>query len=250
MANRIYLNSLEKVDYAQREAFNSLRSNLMFCGAELKTLLFTSCNPNEGKSTVSFGLARSMAGNQKRVLYVDADMRKSVMMNRYQIQMEQKGQMGLTHFLSNQASLEDVIVDTNVEGLSMILTGPLSPNPTELLAGKRMDLLLEASKNHFDAVIIDSPPLGMVIDAAVLAPKCDGVILVIESDSVSRRAEMKVKKQLELTGCRILGAVLNKVGSERNGYYSKYGKYGKYGRYGRYGRYGYSKYGDYYGEEK
>ena len=246
MANKIFFNALGNMEYAQREAFNSLRSNLMFCGADIKTILFTSCNPDEGKSTVSFGLARSIAGNAKKVLYIDADMRKSVMMNRYQIRMENKEQKGLTHFLSNQARFEDVVVETNVEGLSMVLTGPLSPNPTELLGSAHMDMLLEAAKSRFDAVIVDSPPLGMVIDAAVIAPKCDGVIMVIESDSVSRRAEMKVKKQLEVTGCRILGAVLNKVGNERSGYYSKYGKYGKYGKYSKYGnKYGvYEKYGD------
>ena len=93
-----------------------------------------------------------------------------------------------------------------------------------------MEALLNAAREVFDLVIIDSPPLGMVIDAAVLAPKCDGVIMVIESDDVSRRTAVKVEKQLEMTGCRIIGAVLNKIDTEHRGYY--YGKYKyKYNKY-------------------
>lgn len=230
MTNKIYLEDLEIMDYACREAYNSLRSNLMFSGPDIKTILFTSCNPDEGKSTVSFGLARSAAGAGRKVLFVDTDLRKSVLQGRYQIKLEDKNQKGMAHYLSALASLNEVIVETNVENLYMILTGPLSPNPTELLAGSRMEALLAAARETFDMVIIDSPPLGMVIDAAVLAPKCDGVILVVESDAVSRRTAVKVKKQLEMTGCRIIGAVLNKIDTEHRGYY--YGKY-KY-RYNKY----------------
>lgn len=228
MQNKIYLGTLSKMDYACREAYNSLRSNLMFCGTDIKTILFTSSNPDEGKSTVSFGLAQSVAGSGSKVLFIDADLRKSVTQSRYQVKLDNRNQKGMTHFLSGQASLEEVLCETNVENLYMILTGPLSPNPTDLLAGERMHQLLESARKVFDMVIIDSPPLGMVIDAAVLAPKCDGVIMVIESDTVSRRTAMKVKKQLEMTGCRILGSVLNKVSNEKNGYYSKYRYYGEY----------------------
>lgn len=225
MENKIILNNLEELDYGRREAYNSLRTNLQFCGADLKTFLFTSCSPGEGKSTVSFELARSMAENGKKVIFMDADLRKSVTLSRYKAQSSNKGIRGLSHYLSKQADLDDIICDTNVHGLDMILTGPLSPNPTELLNGELFSLLIKYLKLEYDAVLIDSPPLGSVIDAAVIAPKCDGTILIVESNVTSHRAATDVKKQLELTGCRILGVVLNKIEPENRKYYKYYGEY-------------------------
>lgn len=226
MANKIILNNLEEMDYGRREAFNSLRTNLQFCGADLKTLLFTSCSPNEGKSTISFELARSMAENKQKVVLVDADLRKSVMLGRYKAQTTDKKVGGLTHYLSKQAKIDDILYETNIPGFDIILTGPLSPNPTELLGGNLFGELLETLRASYDMVIIDSPPLGSVIDAAVIAPYCDGAVLVIESNVTSHRLAVNVKKQLEMANCRILGAVLNKVKRENRKYYYKY--YGEY----------------------
>lgn len=228
MANKIVLNNLEDLEYRRREAFNSLRNNLQFCGADLKTFLLTSCGQNEGKSTVSFELARSMATAGKKVVLVDADMRKSVMVARYQMQTTNKKVLGLTHYLSKQTKIEGIIHETNIEGLDIVLTGPLSPNPTDLLEGKEFDMLLKYLKERYDAVIIDTPPLGLVIDAAVIAPKCDGVLLIIESEMTSYRAAQEVKKQLEMAGGRILGTVLNKIPSEGSNYHRYYKYYGEY----------------------
>lgn len=230
MANKIILNNLDDVEYRRREAFNSLRNNLQFCGADLKAFLLTSCGANEGKSTVSFELARSMADSGKKVLLIDADLRKSVIVKRYHIQTTAKQLKGLSHFLSKQAAVPEIICETNVDGMDIILTGPISPNPTELLEGDTFDILLKYAKERYDAVIIDSPPLGMVIDAAVIAPKCDGTLLVIESAETSYHIAVDVKKQLEMAGARILGTVLNKVPVDKNGYYN-YGYYKYYGEY-------------------
>lgn len=226
MANKIIFNNLEEMDYARREAFNSLRTNLQFCGADLKTILFTSCSPNEGKSTITFELARSMAENKKKVVLVDADLRRSVILGRYKAQATDKKVGGLSHYLSKQAKISDVLCETNIPGFDIILTGPLSPNPTELLGGKLFVELLEMLRESYDMVIIDSPPLGSVIDAAVIAPYCDGAVLVIESNATSHRLAVNVKKQLEMADCKILGAVLNKVKRENSRYYYKY--YGEY----------------------
>lgn len=226
MANKIIFNNLEEMDYGRREAFNSLRTNLQFCGADLKTILFTSCSPNEGKSTITFELARSMAENKKKVVLVDADLRKSVMLGRYKAQATDKKVGGLSHYLSKQAKISDVLYETNIPGFDIILTGPLSPNPTELLGGKLFVELLEMLRASYDMVIIDSPPLGSVIDAAAIAPYCDGAVLVIESNATSHRLAVNVKKQLEMADCKILGAVLNKVKRENSRYYYKY--YGEY----------------------
>ena len=225
MGNRIVFNSLKEPEYGRREAFNSLRTNLQFCGADLKTILFTSCAPNEGKSTVTFELARSVAENGKKVILVDADLRKSVMLGRYKAQAMQKRVGGLSHYLSGQAEIGDILCNTNIPDFDVILTGPLSPNPTELLSGERFKDLLNLLRVSYDMIIIDSPPLGSVIDAAVIAPNCDGVVLVIESNATSHRVAVDVKKQLEMTGCKILGAVLNKVKVEKSKYYKYYGEY-------------------------
>lgn len=222
---KIVFNELEELDYGRREAFNSLRTNLQFSGADIKTVLFTSCRPDEGKSTVSFMLARSLAEMGKHVIYVDADLRKSVTINRYKATRDKGPIWGLSHYLSNQAKISDVVCETNVPGMDIIVTGPLSPNPTELLNGELFTDLIEELRESYDNVIIDAPPLGSVIDAAVIAPRCDGVVMVVEANGTSRRLAADVKKQIEMTGCRILGVVLNKVKIEKSKYYKYYGEY-------------------------
>lgn len=126
------------------------------------------------------------------------------------------------------------IYETSVPNVDMILAGPLAPNPTELLGKSHFDKMLEILRNEYDLVLIDCPPLGSVIDAAVIAPKCDGAILIITSKIVSIQFVQSVKMQLELTGVRILGVVLNKVSTESS-HYRRYGKYGKYKQYDYYG---------------
>ena len=220
--NKIVFNELEQLEYGRREAMNSLRTNLQFCGAALKVLMLTSCGPNEGKSTTCFELARSMAESGKKVILIDADLRKSVMISRYKIKRSSTPIGGLSHFLSKQAQLNDIICSTNIHGMDVIMTGPLSPNPTELLGGELFEELLRVLRANYDVVIIDAPPLGSVIDAAVIAPKTDGVVLVIEQNATSSRVAVDVKKQLEMTGCKLLGVVLNKVKIDRSKYYYRY----------------------------
>ena len=223
--NKIKFNELYKPEYGRREALNPLRTNLQFSGVNLKTFLITSCDPNEGKSTVSFDIARSMAETGKRVVLVDADIRKSVMISRHKIERLTRRIGGLSQYLTGIAEAEDIICETNIENFYTIMSGPVAPNPTEILNGDRFEDLMEKLRDEFDVVIIDSPPLGSVIDAAIMAPKCDGAIIVMASGEVSKRVALDVKKQLEVSGCRILGVVLNKVKMEK-GQYSKY--YGEY----------------------
>jgi len=226
MMNKIVFKELEELEYGRREAMNSLRTNLQFCGADIKVILFTSCGPNEGKSTTSFDLARSMAESGKNVILIDADLRKSVMISRYKVQRSGTPIGGLSHYLSKQAQLNDIICATNIPGMHIIMTGPLSPNPTELLNGVLFEDLLNVLRANYDAVIIDAPPLGSVIDAAVIAPKADGVVLVVEANATSSRIAADVKKQLEMADCKLLGVVLNKVKIDRSKYYYRY--YGEY----------------------
>lgn len=214
--------------YYSAEAYKSLRSNLQFCGGDKKTIVFTSCTQNEGKTRIVLNLAISLAEIGKKVLLLDADLRKSVLLGRIEAVKNVKG---LTHFLSKQEPLKNIMYTTNIPNLHMIFAGPVPPNPSELLSSRYFELMLNNLRDVYDYVLIDSPPLGSVIDSAVIASKCDGCILVIESGWNSWRFEEEIKTQIEKTGCPILGAVLNKVDVSSKGYYGRYGKYGKYGKY-------------------
>ena len=221
----------EKSGYQIVEAYKSLRTNLQFCGEDKKVIAITSCTPNEGKSSVSMQLGISLAEIGKRVILIDADLRKSVLLGRTKTE---KSVRGLAHFLSGQASLEDVICATNIKNFYMIYSGPFPPNPAELLGGKNFRSLLNALRKVYDYVIVDTPPLGSVIDSAIVAEICDGSIMVIESGVISYRFAQEVKSQLEKSNCPLLGVVLNKVDMQKQAY----GKYGKYGQYKYYGEYG------------
>ena len=224
---RVELESLEELSYGKREAFNSLRTNLSFCGDDVKVIVATSCTPDEGKSSTVMELARSMAENEKKVLVIDADLRRSVLVGRYHAVKEKTGNgesqiEGLTHYLAGKAKLQDVICTTNVNNLDIIFAGRTTPSPTELLDNKYFEELLAYARENYEIVLLDSPPLGSVIDTAIIAPKCDGIILIVEAKKCSHRFIQDVKKQLELTGVRILGVVLNKVIVEKGGYYNRY----------------------------
>ncbi len=222
--------NLERVDnynFKSNEAYNTLRTNIQFCGKDIKTICITSCTPNEGKTVVSFSLATSMAEGGKKVLFIDADLRKSILIGRLKVD---KAVVGLTHYLSGINKLEEVLYQTNIENLDIIFTGPVPPNPSDLLGSEVFKNLIIAQRDIYDYIIIDTPPLGAVIDSANVAKFCDGAILVIQTNTISYKFAQRVVKQLEKGNCRILGAILNKVEFKHNGYYGKYhGSY--YGNY-------------------
>ena len=223
-----------------KEAFNTLRTNVLFCGRDIKTIVLTSCLANEGKSTIALGLAKGLAENDEKVLFVDADLRKSVLANR----LKTEGTLvGLSQILSGQVKADDAIYPTDSEGLDLVFAGPFPPNPAELLTGKEFKDFISAMRERYDHIIIDAAPLGLVIDAATIAEVCDGSILVLNRGQIKARVAQNVKKQLERSGCPILGAVMNQTTrrSRRSAYgyyYDVYNSYGKYG-YGYYGKYGY-----------
>ena len=242
MMKQVTLKNTGSGDYAYEESIKTLRTNIQFCGNGIRTIMLTSSEPNEGKSEVAFALARSFAQTGKKVLLIDADIRKSVLVARYQLE-EAVG--GLSQYLSGQKKLEEVCCTTNVENLDVIFSGPYSPNPAELLEEELFTNLVARSKAEYDYVIIDTPPIMNVIDGAIVARVCDGAVLVIESGAISYRIAQRVKQQMEKTGCRILGVVLNKVSRDGGGYYSK--KYSTYYRHGKYAKY--KSYGEYSDKE-
>ena len=228
MADIIKFENLREEDFKISEAFKRIRTNISFSGENIKVIAMTSSAPNEGKTDVSFNISKSFAEDGKKVLFIDADIRKSVMLARYGVDKET---MGLTHYLSGHTDdIEEIIYGTNVPNLDVIFTGVKSPNPAELLGSSRLKELVRECRDIYDYIIIDCPPLGAVIDAVIVAQCCDGVIIVVESNGVSYKMVQGVKKQLEQGDCKILGVILNKVELGGKGYYG-YGKkyYGYYG---------------------
>ena len=215
-------------DYRMLEGLNQLKTNLAFCGKDIKVITMTSSVPNEGKSSVSLSLSRTLAESGKKILMVDADLRKSVMAARYHIQGIDKG---LSHYLTGQAEVEDIIYETEVEGLYITVAGPLSPDPTSILDSEQFEQFIENVRDMFDYVIIDAPPLGVVIDAVIIGKYTDGAVIVIEQGVIKRKIVQDVIKQLKRGEVRILGAVLNKV-DERIGAYGNYEYKYSYSYYG------------------
>lgn len=213
----------KELPYEINEEIKLLRTNLQFCGADKKVICFTSSIAGEGKSTNVLNLCCSMAELGKRVLLVDADMRKSVLRKKI---VKGKVKFGLSHFLSGQCSQDEATYQTEIEGLLIMFSVVDPPNPSELLSNSRMQEFLKEARSAFDYVIIDTPPLGLVVDAAVVAQYCDGAAVVISSNEVSYRVAQGVVRKLQNTGCPILGVILNKIDRRKNGKY--YGRY--YGR--------------------
>ena len=227
-AGKVNFNTCSSKDFLTNERFKTLRTNIMFCGADIKIIVLTSSRENEGKSVISAEIAKSMAEANKKALLIDADMRKSVLLNRNI--SSQQNFYGLSEFLSAQTELENVLYNTQNNMFDVIFSGNFPPNPVELLSSDRFNKLIRDAREIYDYVIIDSPPLGSVIDSAVIATQCDGAIMVITPGKITVKEGFEVKTQLEKSGCRILGVVLNDVDGKNNSYYKKHYKNYKYGQ--------------------
>lgn len=225
--------NLENMDnYFVGEAFKTFRTNLQFCGNDSKVIDITSCDANEGKTTIALMLAKSLSDIKKKVIYVDCDLRKSVVASRY---ANARNVKGLSELLSGLATDDEVICNTQYENFDIIFSGPYCPNPVELMICDKFIELIEKLKEQYDYVIMDTPPLGLVIDSAVVAKNCDSAILVISSGKVRYRQARNVIKQIEKSGCKIMGVVLNHVEKRGEKYYKKY--YQKYYGKGYYTHY-------------
>ncbi len=205
MSNKLNITLLSDKSYQISESLKTLRTNLLFCGRDIKVITITSSIPNEGKSVVSLELAASLAKLDKKTLFIDADMRKSVMTKRYKT----PALPGLSQFLSGQATIEDVICETQLPTLDVMMCGFYPPNPVELLTSDHFQNFLNDMREKYDYVIIDTPPLGAVIDAAIISKISDGTLMIVAKDKVSYRFAQSVRDQLIKSGCKILGVVLN-----------------------------------------
>lgn len=205
---------------AMAEAYRLLRSNIRFAAVDkpIKTLLITSPGQREGKSTTVLNLGIIMAQQETKVLLVDTDLRRPELHRMLGV----KNERGLTDVLVEQVPLSDVVRDTDFDNLKFIAAGPIPPNPAELLASSRAGEILRELRELADVVILDSPPVAMVADAAILGAQLDGTLLVIEQRGTPRALALTGKERLEAARASLVGSVVNKAVAAPGEYYYYY----------------------------
>ena len=206
------------------EQYRAIRTNIEYSNVDqnTKTILVTSSDKNEGKTTTVSNLAVSFANLNKKVLLIDCDLRNASIHKMFKI----NNIYGLTDILAKDRAVDKCIQETELENLYVLTAGAIPPNPAEILSSEKMKNLIEDLKNIYDYIFIDTPPIGLVTDAGVLSSFTDGVVLVVKSESVEKKYLEETKKKLDAVDARILGAILNSYKSEQKDYeyYSYYGK--------------------------
>ncbi|SFF16780.1 capsular exopolysaccharide family [Paenibacillus algorifonticola] len=191
------------------EVYRTLRTNIQY--AEIDTpkqiLMIASSQPDEGKTTTITNLAVTIAQEERKVLLVDADMRKPSL---HQV-FDKPNRIGLSSVISNQFSWQEAVMDTMVEHLSVITSGPIPPNPSEMLGSNKMKALVQEWKNHYDVILFDTPPVLAVTDALIVSAFCDGVVLVVLAGKVKKEMVKKMKANLDRVQAQIVGVVMNKI---------------------------------------
>ena len=206
------------------EQYRAIRTNIEYSNVDqnTKTILVTSSDKNEGKTTTVSNLAVSFANLNKKVLIIDCDLRNPSIHKMFRL----NNIYGLTDILAKDRAVDKCIQETELENLYVLTAGAIPPNPAEILSSEKMKNLIEDLKNIYDYIFIDTPPIGLVTDAGVLSSFIDGVVLVVKSESVEKKYLEETKKKLDAVDARILGAILNSYKSEQKdyNYYSYYGK--------------------------
>ena len=212
----------EQPKSAAAEAYRTLRTNLQYAkvDGELKTIMYTSAGPSEGKSTTIANTAVALAHSGKKVILVDCDLRKPVLHKIFD-----KKNQGLTNILVEHSNLNDYIQETDIENLRIVTSGPIPPNPSELLGSLKMTELLASLREQADMVLIDVPPVVAVTDASVMASQVDGIALVLDSGTVRPEMAQRAIELLTNANGKILGVILNRVeiDDEHAYYYYYYG---------------------------
>lgn len=237
MDHKAVIGNMPELPYSIEEAINRLRVNISFLGNDIRKIMIVSTMPDEGKSFVAMQLWRQMAESGITTVLLDADLRKSVMTEKYGIRMENEGKIwGTSYYIANQFPIEEVILQTDYKCGDIVPNASNVVNPSRLLESSRFEEMLETMAQRYRYVIVDSPPLNLISDGERIGNLCDGAILVVRGGSTSKKIIKNSIRQLERADCPLLGIVLNRVEGARGGYYYK--KYG--GKY--YGKY----YGDHY----
>lgn len=202
------------------EQFKTIRTNINFSmpDKDLKTILLTSSTPGEGKSTNSSNIAVVYAQSGKKVLLVDSDMRKPTTHHTFGL----SNVNGLSNLLIRQNTIEEVTQNTEIEGLYVITSGPIPPNPAELIASNTMDQFIDNVKSIYDIIVFDAPPVLSVTDAQILSNKCEGTLLIINSEDAEKDNVLKAKDMLIASKANLIGAILNNYKIDKNHYYYQY----------------------------
>ncbi|GLX67317.1 CpsD/CapB family tyrosine-protein kinase [Paenibacillus glycanilyticus] len=202
------------------EAYRTLRTNLQYAETDrpLQLLMVTSAGPMEGKSTTIMNLAVTYAQTERRTILVDADLRKPTAHYTFGL----SNRTGLSHVLSGQAGLSEAVKESRIRGLDILTSGPIPPNPSELLGSSRMDELLAQLREQYDIVLIDTPPVLAVADAQVVSSRCDGVLLVVNARTGKKQHVIKAKNALQFVQARIVGIALNQTSQRDAGPYYEY----------------------------
>lgn len=207
------------------EAYKSLRTNLSFLSgtSQCKVIMITSSVPEEGKSNVAINLSMTLAEDGKRVLLMDCDLRKGSLSRYLNVK---RSHPGISNVVAGQCGLGEALVSVNGAQFTLLPVGPIPPNPAEMLATDKMASLLKAVREAFDYVIVDTPPVSVVTDAAVLSRLVDGAVLVVRPGVTTIQGAQLSKKNLEAVDAHILGVILNgynaKQTGKKDGYYYSY----------------------------
>ncbi len=203
------------------EQYRTIRTNIQFSSVdrEIRSILITSSGPSEGKSITVANLAVTFAQQGKKVLLIDADLRKPTVHNIFNT----ANTFGFTNVLTRQMSLERAVQVMEVTNLSVLTSGPIPPNPAELLASKAMEKFFTDAYDRYDVVLFDTPPVVVVTDAQILANKCDGTILVVYSGKTEKELAVKANELLQTAKGKLLGVVLNHKEMKGSNYYYQYG---------------------------
>ncbi|WP_148359290.1 CpsD/CapB family tyrosine-protein kinase [Peribacillus simplex] len=199
------------------EQYRIIRTNIQFSSVdkEIKTIVVTSAEPNDGKSTTAANLAIVLAQEEKKVLLVDADLRKPSIHYAFNL----SNIHGITSVLTKKMDLRKTISNSNVPNLDILTSGPIPPNPSELLNSKAIETAINEMKGIYDYIIFDTPPVLIVTDSQIVANKCDGVIMVVASGKTNKQSAVKAKELLEKANTALLGVVLNGIESNTSSYY-------------------------------
>lgn len=222
--NYLEVSNFPKLDYVCNEAMNTLCTNLSYCGKDIRKIMITSRYAGEGKSYVSMNLLRTFSQLGKKTVLVDTDLRASGIQSDYRLRCSTRNHYGLSEYLSGICSLDEAIYQTNLPNTCMIPAGHEAPNPLQLLDTQAMGDLIGQLAEQFDVVLVDTPPVGMLVDAVAMAKFCDGALLVVGYCKGKQQEIGDAVESIKQTGCKVLGAVLNGVKfnsmSNRHYYYS------------------------------
>ena len=220
---QLEIQNFPRLTFEMTEALNQFRINLGFCGGGIKTIMMTSSTPNEGKTFLTMQLWKMMTEVGSSVVMIDCDLRKSEVRSLYGLKTARK-LLGVPHYLSEKAELQDVLYQTNVPNGYMIPAATSVTNPTILLENGRLGQMLEQCAQRFDYVLVDTPPIGTVADGLNIAPRCDGAVLVVHSGETPRKLVDHSLQLLHRTETPLLVIVLNRMdtGRRSQAYYHRY----------------------------